>query len=85
MPYYTNLFSICQALLRHSNYENNHLVRLEKMVDILGKEVATMVDEELLPGKHKMIFEAENLPAGVYLFQFQANGSIRTKKLMLLK
>lgn len=59
-------------------------VRL-KVFDLLGREVTTLVDEELQPGEYKVTFEAEGLPSGVYFYQIQAKGFVRTKKLMLLK
>ena len=38
-----------------------------KLFDILGREVATLVDEELEPGEYKVVFEAKGLTSGVYI------------------
>lgn len=56
-----------------------------KLFDVLGREVATLLDEELQPGEYKVVFEAEGLSSGVYFYRIQAKGLVRTKKLMLLK
>ncbi len=56
-----------------------------KLYDILGRRVATLVDEELEPGVHKVNFDAEDLASGVYFYRIQAEAFVRTKKLMLLR
>ncbi len=56
-----------------------------KLYDILGRRVATLVDEELEPGVHKVNFDAEDLASGVYFYRIQAETFVRTKKLMLLR
>ena len=64
-----------------------------KLYDILGREVATLMDEELEPGVHKVDFDAKDLANGVYFYQIHAvtfspdsgHGFVRTKKLVLLK
>ena len=56
-----------------------------KLYDILGRQVATLVDEELEPGVHKVNFDAEDLASGVYFYRIQAEAFVRTKKLMLLR
>ena len=53
--------------------------------NLLGKEVGTLVNEVLLPGEYKVVFDAADLPSGVYFYQIQADGSVQTKKLTLLK
>lgn len=56
-----------------------------KLFNILGREVAVLVAEELEPGEYKVVFEAEGLPSGVYLYRIQAQGFVQTRKLTLLK
>ncbi len=63
-------------------YDTN--VRLT-IYDILGKEVAVLIDRPESPGKHKVIFNASNLASGVYFYSLQAGSLITTKKLILLK
>jgi hypothetical protein len=56
-----------------------------KLFDIRGREVASLVDEELQPGEHKVVFDANGLSSGVYFFRIQTVGFVMTRKLMLLK
>ena len=56
-----------------------------KIYDILGKEVATLVNEKLSAGEYEVKFNAIGLPAGVYLYQLKAGSYRKTKKMILLK
>ncbi len=56
-----------------------------KLFDILGREVATLVDDELESGVHKINFDAQDLASGIYFYRIHAEGFLKTKKLMLLK
>lgn len=56
-----------------------------KIIDMLGREVAILVDEQLQPGEHKVIFDTGKLTSGVYFYRLQAEEFSATKKLMLLK
>ena len=55
------------------------------LINVLGEEVAILVNEEQDKGFHKVDLNAANLPSGVYLYKLQAGNFIETKKLMLLK
>jgi aminopeptidase N len=56
-----------------------------KIYDVLGKEVATLVNEELQAGPHEVTFDASNLPSGVYVYKIQSGEYINSKKMLLLK
>jgi hypothetical protein len=56
-----------------------------KIYDILGKEITTLVNEQLRPGSYEVMFDGSNLPSGVYFYQLRAGDYIETKKLILLK
>jgi photosystem II stability/assembly factor-like uncharacterized protein len=56
-----------------------------KIFDILGKEIQTLVNEELKPGTYEVAFDGSNLPSGIYFYQLQAGDFIETKKLVLFK
>ena len=56
-----------------------------KVYDVLGNEVATLVDEFKPAGSYEVEFIANQLPSGIYFYQLQSGESIQTKKLMLLK
>jgi hypothetical protein len=53
--------------------------------DILGREVATLVNEKQKPGNYEVIFDASNYPSGVYFYRLQAGDYSNVKKLILLK
>ncbi len=56
-----------------------------KVYDILGKEVATLVNEVKNAGEYSVEFNAGNLSSGVYFYKFESGGFSDIKKLMLLK
>ena len=56
-----------------------------KIYDVLGKEVATLVNENKYTGRYNVEFNAGNLASGVYLYQIKVNDFVSTKKLVLLK
>jgi len=56
-----------------------------KVYDILGKEVATLVNEVKPAGEYKVEFNAVNLPSGIYFYRIQAGSYINTKKMILLR
>jgi hypothetical protein len=56
-----------------------------KVYDILGNEIAILVNEEKLSGIYEVQFNASNLSSGIYFYQLQAGDFISTKKLVLLK
>ena len=56
-----------------------------KVYNILGKEVATIVNKELKAGDYKYQWNAGNLASGVYLYRIQSGSYSLTKKMILLK
>ena len=56
-----------------------------RVYDILGNEVATLVNEQKSAGVYSVIFNAENLPSGVYIYQLRRENYNTTKKMLLLK
>jgi len=53
--------------------------------DVLGNEVATLVDEYKPAGRYEIEFNASGLSTGVYFYRLQAGGFIQTKKMVLMK
>jgi hypothetical protein len=53
--------------------------------DVLGREVATLVNEVKTPGSYKVMFDASNLASGVYMYRIEAGDFVNTKKMMLVK
>jgi len=56
-----------------------------KVYDILGNEVATLVNEEKGRGVYSVSFDASQLSSGIYLYRLQAGSFIETKKMILLR
>ena len=56
-----------------------------KVYNILGQEVATLVNENLKVGRHAVTFDASRLASGIYLYRITAGSFISTKKMLLLK
>jgi hypothetical protein len=56
-----------------------------KVFDVLGREVATLVNEVKPPGEYEVIFDASHLASGVYYYQLKAGGFVQTRKLVLLR
>ncbi len=56
-----------------------------KVYDILGNEVATLVNEEKQPGIFEVEFDGMELPSGIYFYKLKAGNFIETKKMILIK
>ena len=66
-----------------------------KIYDVLGNEVATLVNEEKQSGTYEVEFSAKggstsggnaySLPSGIYFYQLKAGNFVETKKMILLK
>lgn len=56
-----------------------------KVYDILGREVATLVNEEKPAGKYDIEFDGSKLSSGIYFFRLKAGNLIETKKMVLLR
>ncbi len=56
-----------------------------KVYDILGNEVANLVNEEKPAGNYEERFDASSLTSGTYFYKLQAGSFIETKKMILLK
>ncbi len=59
-------------------------VRLS-VYNILGQEVATLVDEYQDAGYKSFVFKAENLPSGVYMYKLSASAFVDVKRMLLMK
>ncbi len=56
-----------------------------KIYDVLGREIATLVNEKQSPGDYSVKFDASKLNSGVYFYTLQAGDFIATKKMILIK
>ena len=53
--------------------------------DILGREIAVLVNKKQQPGNYEVTFDGSSFPSGVYFYRIQAGNYVSTKKLILLK
>jgi hypothetical protein len=56
-----------------------------KVFDVLGREAATLVNEQKFAGTYTATFNAAHLSSGVYFYQLKTGNYTATKKLLLLK
>jgi len=56
-----------------------------RLYDLLGKEVATLVNAQMRPGKYTVRWDGTNAPSGIYFYRLQAGHFTQTRKLILLK
>ena len=73
-------------MLKTGNWkgEGERIISL-KIYDILGKEISTLVNEQLQPGVYEVEFDGSNLPSGVYFYRLIAGDFIATKKMLIIK
>ena len=56
-----------------------------KVFDVLGREVATLVNGELQPGSYQATFDASHVASGVYLYQLKTGSFVQTQRMVLAK
>ncbi len=62
----------------------NQFVQL-KVFDVLGNEVATLVENDMNRGVHNVTFDATNIASGIYFYSITAGEFTQTKKMILMK
>jgi hypothetical protein len=56
-----------------------------KILDVLENEIATLVDGEIPAGEHSIVFDAKNLPSGIYFYQLQTGNFVQQRKMVTIK
>jgi len=56
-----------------------------KIFDVLGNEIATLVNEEQPAGSYEVNFSATDLTSGIYFYKLQAGSFVETKKMILIR
>jgi hypothetical protein len=56
-----------------------------KVFDVLGREVATLVNEAKPPGEYGVVFDGTNLPSGVYFYRLTAGGFTETRRMIVIR
>lgn len=55
------------------------------MYDVLGSEIASLINEKKPAGNYEVEFDAAGLPSGIYFYKLQAGSFVDTKKMILLR
>jgi len=55
------------------------------ILDVLGREIAILVEGERTAGVHEAKWNAVGVPSGIYFYRLQAGDFVETKKMTLLK
>ena len=84
---YPNPFNPTTTISWQSPVNSHHIL---KIYDVLGNEIATLVDEYKTAGGYEITFFAKsgfayNIPSGVYIYRLQAGGFNHTKSMVLIK
>lgn len=79
---YPNPFNPATSI-RYSLATNEHVTL--RVIDLLGRVVATLIDEKQHAGAHTVTFNAAALASGVYLYRIDAGSFVQTRKMMFLK
>ena len=56
-----------------------------KVYDVLGREVATLVQDKKQVGEYTVTWNADNVPSGVYFYKLTSNGFTETKKMLFIR
>ena len=56
-----------------------------KVYDVLGREVATLIDNDLPAGEYSIPFDGKDLSSGVYIYCLRAENFVQTKQMVLAK
>jgi hypothetical protein len=56
-----------------------------KVYDVLGREVATLANEQMSAGNYRATFDAQNLPSGTYIYALRTNGFSQAKRFVVVK
>lgn len=63
---------------------SNEFVTL-KVYDVLGREISTLINQQMNPGEYQIQFDASNLSSGIYFYELKAGKYKITRKMLLLR
>jgi hypothetical protein len=50
-----------------------------------GTPIAVLANKDFAPGEYRLVFAARDLPSGIYFCRLEAEGVVKTRKLVLVK
>jgi hypothetical protein len=56
-----------------------------RIYDLLGQEIATLLNEELEPGVYTRNWDASGVTSGVYYYRLQAGNAVESRKMVLVR
>jgi hypothetical protein len=56
-----------------------------KVYDVLGREVAVLIDKDMIPGTYEVDFHNTQLATGLYFYQIRSGNFMATKKMLMIK
>ncbi|GEM_PF-544279 len=74
-----------QEIISVNSFLRNDVKATLKVYDILGREVATLVNQKQQPGNYKVEFNASKLSSGIYFYKLKVGGYTKAKNMILLK
>jgi hypothetical protein len=79
---YPNPFNPATNIAFHLESDGPTLLRV---FDMLGREIATLVNDDLAPGSYQIPFNARELHSGAYIYTLQHAGKVVSRKMLLVK
>jgi len=74
------------SLPSHSESEGQSVSLVTiKVYDLLGREITTLINNELSPGNYEVDFNGSNLASGVYFYRLESGSFSSTKKMMIIR
>jgi hypothetical protein len=71
------------TIIKYSIKESGHVSI--KVFDLIGQQVAELVNEEKEAGSYSVSFDASHLPSGVYIYTINSSSFVQTRKMLLMK
>ncbi|MCF8261249.1 MAG: T9SS type A sorting domain-containing protein [Melioribacteraceae bacterium] len=72
------------TIISYSSPVSAQLISI-KVYDIIGNEIAKLIEERKDPGNYSLEFDASALPSGVYIYKLSVGGYSDSKKMLLIK
>ncbi len=83
-PTTTIVYTIPARQVESSTVKMHNYVSL-RVYNLLGQEVAMVVNELKEPGAHAVQFDASHLPSGIYIYRLQAGNIVQVKKMTMIR
>jgi hypothetical protein len=79
----TTIIKFCISGNKKWKTENGNISL--KVFNVLGKEIATLINEKLQPGTYEVNFNGNNLSSGIYFYKIQSGDFVQVKRMVLIK